>query len=127
MRPRNSGSRRFSNVIEEEIGKARCMVVLWSAVSVAKDLVVEGAEDGKSRGVLVPVFIEAVQPPRGFRRIEAADLSNWRGDTSDAAFPDPVPGYRFNTGCSGSSPCGLAPLVRNFLFSTSLEDPVLLA
>jgi hypothetical protein len=84
--PRNSGGWRFSDVIEEEIGKARCMVVLWSAVSVARDWVVEEAEDGKSRVALVPVFIEAVQPPRGFRRIEAADLSNWRGDTSDAAF-----------------------------------------
>ena len=55
--------RRFSDVIEEEIRRARCMVVLWSAVSVAKDWVVEEAEDGKSRGILVPVFIEAVQPP----------------------------------------------------------------
>ena len=78
--------RRFSEVIEEEIRRARCMVVLWSAVSVAKDWVVEEAEDGKSRGILVPVFIEAVQPPRGFRRIEAADLSGWRGGKSDTAF-----------------------------------------
>jgi formylglycine-generating enzyme required for sulfatase activity len=78
--------KRFAEVIEEEIGKARCMVVLWSAVSVTRDWVVEEAEDGKKRGILVPVFIEPVQPPRGFRRIEAADLSGWRADRSDTAF-----------------------------------------
>jgi hypothetical protein len=78
--------KRFSDIIEEEIANARAMVVLWSNVSVTKDWVIEEAEDGKKRGILVPVFLEPVQPPRGFRRIGAADLSGWSGGRSDTAF-----------------------------------------
>jgi formylglycine-generating enzyme required for sulfatase activity len=78
--------KRFSEVIEEEVGKARCVIVLWSAVSVRKDWVLEEADDGKKRGILVPVLIEPVPLPWGFRQIEAADLSAWDGDASSAAF-----------------------------------------
>jgi hypothetical protein len=78
--------KRFDDVIDEEIKKARCLVVLWSGLSVKKDWVLEEAEDGKKRGVLVPVMIEAVEIPRGFRRIEAADLAAWGGGNGEAAF-----------------------------------------
>jgi hypothetical protein len=40
--------------------------------------VVEEAEEAKERGILVPVFLDAVRPPRGFRSIQAADLSSWQ-------------------------------------------------
>jgi hypothetical protein len=78
--------RRFAEVIQEEIGKARCMVVLWSAVSVKRDWVIDEASEGKARGILVPVRIEPVEPPFGFRQIQTADLAGWRGDSSGVAF-----------------------------------------
>jgi len=76
----------FSEVIQEEVGKARCIMVLWSEVSVRKDWVIEEADDGKKRCILVPVLIEQLALPWGFRQIPAADLSSWRGGNSDAAF-----------------------------------------
>jgi TIR domain len=78
--------KRFTQVIEEEIGKARCIVVLWSAISVTKDWVIEEALDGRERQVLVPVFVERVQPPRGFRLLQAADLSEWPGEPGHVMF-----------------------------------------
>jgi TIR domain-containing protein/pentapeptide repeat protein len=78
--------RRFSDVIQEEISNARCILVVWSAVSVKKDWVIDEASEGQKRGILVPVFLEPLLPPLGFRQIQAADLSDWRGDCSDAAF-----------------------------------------
>lgn len=30
-------------------------------------------------GKLIPIMIEAVRPPAGFREIQAADLTNWDG------------------------------------------------
>lgn len=78
--------RRFAEVIDEELSRARCVVVLWSGISVKKDWVIEEAEDGRGRGILVPVLIERVQPPRGLRRVQAADLSGWRDDAADPAF-----------------------------------------
>jgi TolB-like protein len=37
----------------------------------------EEAEDGRERAILIPVFIEKVLPPLGFRSVQAADLSEW--------------------------------------------------
>jgi hypothetical protein len=65
--------------------QARCVVVAWSEHSVRSDWVVEEADEGKRRGILVPVLLDAVLPPWGFRGIQAADLSGWReGEGSPA-------------------------------------------
>ena len=77
---------RFAEVIENEIRRARCIVVLWSSVSVKKDWVKDEAADGQKRGILVPVFLEPLVPPLGFRQIQAADLSGWHDDPADAPF-----------------------------------------
>jgi formylglycine-generating enzyme required for sulfatase activity len=64
------------------IGRAlkhsRCVVVVWSADSVESDWVLEEADHGKRRGVLVPVRKHPVDPPLGFGQLQAADLSGWR-------------------------------------------------
>jgi formylglycine-generating enzyme required for sulfatase activity len=73
-------------VIEEEIGKARCVVVLWSATSIRRDWVNDEAREGNERGILVPVLIENVRPPLGFRSMHAADLTAWKGDAAAPAF-----------------------------------------
>ena len=54
---------------------ARCIVVAWSEHSVQSQWVAEEADEGRVRGILVPVLLDAVLPPRGFREIQAADLS----------------------------------------------------
>src|ERR1700683_859042 len=66
--------RKFRRVIEEEIHKERCVVVLWSAPSVKSDWVIDEASEGKERGILLPVLIEKVRQPMGFRSTHAADL-----------------------------------------------------
>lgn len=79
--------RRFEDVIDEALAAAKCMVVMWSHVSVTKDWVKEEAEDGRERDILVPVIIEPDVPlPRGFRRLQAEDLSEWDGTPSSPAF-----------------------------------------
>ena len=45
----------FDKVIEDAIGAARCVVVLWSAASVGSEWVRSEASEGKRRGILVPV------------------------------------------------------------------------
>jgi hypothetical protein len=76
----------FDEVIGERLEAARSVVVVWSHASVRKNWVKEEAEEGLLRGVLVPVLLEATNPPRGFRRIQAADLENWEGDAAHPAF-----------------------------------------
>jgi formylglycine-generating enzyme required for sulfatase activity len=78
--------KKFRRVIEEEIHNARCVVVLWSATSVESDWVIEEASEGKARGILLPVLIEKVRPPMGFRSTHSADLVGWEGDLAAPAF-----------------------------------------
>ncbi|MDQ3820643.1 MAG: TIR domain-containing protein [Acidobacteriota bacterium] len=72
--------RAFDQVIEEEITKAKCVIVLWSNESVKSDWVKTEADEGKRRRALVPVLIENVAIPLEFRRIETAKLYDWKGD-----------------------------------------------
>jgi hypothetical protein len=63
---------------------ARCVVAVWSTLSVAAPWVKEEAGAGKQRGILVPVRIHDVDPPLGFGLIQAADLRFWKGDLREA-------------------------------------------
>lgn len=67
----------WRSYIGAALQEARCVVVVWSAHSVESQWVAEEADDGKARQALVPVSLDAVLPPRGFREIQAADLKDW--------------------------------------------------
>jgi hypothetical protein len=71
--------RTWRSMIEEALREMRCMVVLWSTHSVDSDWVKEEAEEARALGKLIPVLIEPVKPPVGFRSIQAADLTDWNG------------------------------------------------
>jgi formylglycine-generating enzyme required for sulfatase activity len=70
---------QWDKVIEREIDAARCVVVIWSAISVTRQWVRVEANFGLSRGILVPVAIQGAQPPLAFTLIHATDLSVWDG------------------------------------------------
>jgi len=72
----------FRPKIAEQVSSAKCVVVLWSRHSIESDWVIDEAEDGKRRGVLVQALIEYVSPPYGFRQIQAALLTQWDGGDS---------------------------------------------
>ena len=76
----------FDRVIEEEIAKARCVIVLWSATSVGKEWVRNEADDAKSRDILVPVFLENVKAPLAFRMLNGANLSSWQPGAAHMEF-----------------------------------------
>jgi len=69
----------WRSVLEDALENMRCMVVLWSQHSIESEWVYEEATEGRRLGKLVPVLIEPVRPPAGFREIQAADLSGWDG------------------------------------------------
>ena len=72
--------------IGKALRQARCVVVVWSAPAIESDWVIEEADQGKQRGVLVPVLREVAQPPLGFGHIQAADLSAWSPGVPTPAF-----------------------------------------
>ncbi len=76
----------FRAEIARELDEARAVIVVWSANSVTSRFVCDEADVGAQREVLVPVLLDFVDIPLGFRQIQTADLSRWRGRTKDAAF-----------------------------------------
>lgn len=78
---------RFGTVIEEALDAAKCVIVLWSKISVSSDWVEAEASEGKQRGILIPVLIERdVKIPLPFRRTHAADLRDWEGKLPHLGF-----------------------------------------
>jgi len=72
--------RSFDEVIEEALGAAKCVVVLWSKNSASSDWVKGEAAEALQRKILVPVRIESANVPLEFRRLQTVDLSDWKGD-----------------------------------------------
>ena len=73
----------FSEVIQRQLDQAACVVVLWSAASIASEFVRDEATVAKERAALVPALIDRVRPPLGFRQHQAANLAAWSGDVHD--------------------------------------------
>jgi hypothetical protein len=76
----------WRETIERELNDARCAIVLWSKTSIDSGWVQEEADDAKQRGILVPILVENVRVPIGFRSIQAADLTDWEPTEPTQAF-----------------------------------------
>jgi len=74
----------FDEVIEKELRAAKAVVVLWSPRSVASRWVRAEATLADRRNKLVPAIIETCDLPIIFELTHAADLADWKGDTTDA-------------------------------------------
>jgi tetratricopeptide (TPR) repeat protein len=99
----------WRETIGEELSEARCVIVLWSTASVASDWVQEEADDAKRRGILVPVLVENVHPPIGFRNIQTADLVNWDPTVSTQAFGILTDGIAALIHLAGLAPASILP------------------
>ena len=72
----------YAEVIEQALDSSTCVVVLWSTTSVASSWVKTEAAEALQRRILVPALIEDTKIPLEFRRLQAADLSQWHGEPS---------------------------------------------
>jgi hypothetical protein len=82
------GGAEYNSAIESAVETADAVVVLWSANSVRSAWVRDEAGEGRDRGRLVPVLIEAVKPPMGFRQYQTIDLAGWNGGKRIPGLPD---------------------------------------
>lgn len=82
-----SGS-EFSKVIEAEIVAAKAVIVCWSQHANESRWVKDEASSAAEANKLIPVSIDGVHAPIGFRQFHCADLSRWHGKKNEAAFQD---------------------------------------
>jgi hypothetical protein len=78
--------RRYRQMIATELAAADSVIVVWTTASLESDWVQDEAEEGRQRGVLIPVIFEPVRPPAGFRQVQAVDLSQWTGSSQHPEF-----------------------------------------
>jgi adenylate cyclase len=71
------GGANFSSEIDRELKNAETVMVLWSSASIASAWVQDEAAEGRDSGRLVPVTLDSVKPPLGFRQLQCVDLGPW--------------------------------------------------
>jgi hypothetical protein len=83
-----AGGEAWRQSISEQLTAARCVIVVWSEISVSPrgEFVQDEAGRAKARGVLVPVRIDPITEPLGFGEIQSLDLVGWRGNRRDLRF-----------------------------------------
>jgi TIR domain len=69
-----AAGQNFHRVIEQALDQAKCAIVVWSRNSVNSEWVVNEASSARKRNALVPVLLDAVEPPLEFRHLQTADL-----------------------------------------------------
>lgn len=79
------GGEDYTEVLEEEVAKAKCVAVLWSRNSIKKTFVREEAGRAVKNETYLPVLLEEVQLPMGFGATQWENLSAWDGDSSHPA------------------------------------------
>ena len=84
---RLEGGENYLQTTEAALENAACVVVLWSATSVASHWVRDEAQRGRERGCLVPLTIDGTMAPLGFRQFQLLDISAWdgRADSPEAS------------------------------------------
>ncbi len=78
--------RVWLEVLEEALRGSKCVIVAWSRHSINSRWVKREATEGLDRNILVPVLLDSVDPPFGFRDIQAADISGWSGNSGHPGF-----------------------------------------
>lgn len=72
------GGAEFQSEIERAVEEADAVVVLWSKRAIKSAWVRDEAAEGRDEGKLIPVLLEPVKPPMGFRQFQTIDLSDRR-------------------------------------------------
>ena len=93
----------WHNAVEKELSASRCVIVLWSSASIKSRFVRDEAEFARQRKSLLPVLIERVQIPIGFRDYLHAELIDWRGDSNAPGFDVLLRGLANQLGLRGTT------------------------
>ena len=85
---RIEGGANWRRSIEEQLNAAKCVVVAWTKRSVGPEgeFVRDEAALAKRRGIYLPILLDPIEPPLGFREIQAISLRGWRKGVSDPCF-----------------------------------------
>src|SRR5262245_2603181 len=84
--PKLRAGEHFDDVIEKGLNEAKCVIVLWSTLSVNSEYVKSEATEALEQNKLVPIKIENVSPPFRFKRVHTPSLLDWDGSGDFSEF-----------------------------------------
>lgn len=105
------GGAAFAKTIEDALEAADAVVVLWSKTSITSDWVRDEAGRGRDLKKLVPVSLDGVDPPMGFRQYHFVNLAAWDGKANAPEIGDIVRGVGSVSGQALHHAPGAAPLM----------------
>lgn len=82
------GGTNWREEIETHLDAAKVVLVVWSKLTIGPQgrFVRDEAGQAQEAGHYLPITIDNVRPPLGFREVQALDLSSWWGKRSDPRF-----------------------------------------
>ncbi len=82
------GGANWRDEIESHLDAAKVVVVVWSRRTIGPEgrFVRDEAGQAQEAGHYLPITIDKVRPPLGFREVQALDLSTWKGNRGDVRF-----------------------------------------
>jgi formylglycine-generating enzyme required for sulfatase activity len=84
--PKLRAGEHFDDVIEKALNEAKCVIVMWSNLSVNSEYIKAEATEALEQKKLVPVKIENVNLPFRFKRVQTPSLLNWDGSRDSPDF-----------------------------------------
>ena len=102
----------FREALENELARARCVVVLWSTLSIRSRWVRDEASRADKHRKLIAVRIDDVEMPLGFGEMQVADLIGWAGDTQASGFRELVDGLARRLAAAAITPTVRVPPVK---------------
>lgn len=93
--------RSFAEVIEERLGDAKAVLVIWSSEAVKSEWVQSEADAARLARKLVQTTIDDAKLPMPFDRIQCANLKGWTGDLDAPGWKTVVSSIAELTGRSG--------------------------
>ena len=93
--------RRF---LLEKLENTRSLVVVWSKHSIESEWVMEETDEAKrQKKPIIPVLLDKVSPPFGYRAIHCRNLSDWVGSLTSPIFLHLVQDIKNSVGQPGES------------------------
>jgi hypothetical protein len=84
--PKLRAGEHFDDVIEKALNEAKCVIVMWSNLSVNSEYIKAEATEALEQKKLVPVKIENVSLPFRFKRVQTPSLLDWDGSRDSPDF-----------------------------------------
>jgi TolB-like protein len=80
------GGSMFTKEIEVELESADLVLAVWTEASLDSRWVADEAEHALRSHKLIPIILDDIEPPIGFRQVQCIDFSKWQGDIGSDAF-----------------------------------------